>query len=264
MYALDLTHKLVISACAAMKVALMVLGILLLCGVAQAATIEDVKRYGASYLDDLPNFVCNYRETMYDGSYFLAPPLVIGSGLKLKKWHTGELRWNRSDTRWNRKVLTFKGKPTKKKLHQISNTLGNYGLGIAYSHWKWKKSTEQGEGGVQLEVFEVSSPVGVTLHRGLDKHRKRKKARSLPTTGIIWAEKDTGRIRKVVLKYSFEDQYRHDGWLQFEYAYVNIDGKSYLLPKVFTFETRRDIDVRLDRIEHYNYRRFQSKATIRP
>ena len=83
------------------KVVQMVLGMALLFGVAQAATIEEVKRYGASYLDDLPNFVCNYRETVYRiRSYFLGPSLGISDGsLKVKKWHTGELRWNRSDTR---------------------------------------------------------------------------------------------------------------------------------------------------------------------
>ena len=251
------------------KVAQMVLGVALLSGVAQAATIEEVKRYGASYLDDLPNFVCNYREPVYKiRSYFLGHALGISDGsLKVKKWHTGELRWNRSDTRWNRKVLTFKGKPTKKKLHQIAHTLGNYGVGVDYSDWEWKKrwGTEQGEDGVQLDVFKVSSAAGVVIHQGLDKHRNRKEPSAVPATGKIWAEEDTGRIRKVVLEYSSEgNRYMPDGWLKFEYAYLNIDGKSYLLPKAFTFETRRGLDGRLVRIEHYNYRRFQSKATIRP
>ena len=122
------------------KVVQIVLGMALLSGVAQAATIEEVKRYGASYLADLPNFLCNYRETVHKiRSYFLGPPLGISDGRNLKKWHTGELRWNRSDTRWNRKVLTFNGKPTKRKLHQVSGTLGNYGFGVDYSAWEWKK-----------------------------------------------------------------------------------------------------------------------------
>ena len=226
------------------KVAQMVLGVALLSGVAQAATIEDVKRHGESYLDDLPNFVCNYRETVYKiRYYFLGQALSLSDGsLKVKKWHTGELRWNRSDTRWNRKVLTFKGKPTKKKLHQIAHTLGNYGVGVDYSDWEWKKRrrTERGEDGVQWDVFEVNSAAGVVIHQGLNKHRNRKKPRSVPATGKIWAEEDTSRIRKVVLEYSSEgNRYMQDGRLKFEYAYVNIDGKSYLLPHTFTFENRR-------------------------
>ena len=60
------------------KVVQIVLGVALLSGVAQAATIEEVKRYGASYLADLPNFLCNYRETVHKiRSYFLAPPLAF-------------------------------------------------------------------------------------------------------------------------------------------------------------------------------------------
>ena len=252
-----------------MKFAQIFLGMMLLSGVAQATTIEDVKRYGASYLDDLPNFVCNYRETVFKiRYYFLGHDLGISDGsLKLKKWHTGELRWNRSDTRWNRKVLTFKGKPTKKMLHQISNSLGNYGFGVDYSDWEWKKtrSTEQGEDGVQLNVFEVSSEAGVGIHGGLNKRRNHKKLNVVPAKGKIWAEQDTGRIRKVVTEYSSEWRgFMQDGWLKYEYAYMNIDGKIYLLLKTFTSENRRGIDGQRIRIEHYNYRRFQSKTTIRP
>ena len=247
------------------KVAQMVLGVAL-CGVAQAATIEEVKRYGASYQADLPDFVCTYRETVHRIRYYFLDE-TFKSSVKLKKWHTGELRWNRSDTRWNRRVLTFKGKPTKKKLHQVSGTLGNYGVGVNYSDWEWKKTryTEQGEDGIHLEVFEVSSETGVGIHSGLNKHRNSKKLISVPATGKIWAEEDTGRIRKVVLQYSSEgNQYNENGWFKFEYAYVNIDGKSYLLLKSYTVDGRRGLFGRLVRIEHYNYRRFQSKATIRP
>ena len=241
------------------KVAQMVLGVAL-CGVAQAATIEEVKRYGASYQADLPNFVCTYRETVHRIRYFLED--TFKSSVKLKKWHTGELRWNRSDTRWNRRVLTVKGKPTKKKLHQVSGTLGNYGVGVNYSDWEWKKTryTEQGEDGIHLEVFEVSSETGLVLHRGLDKHRRRKKPIAVPVRGKIWAEEDTGRIRKVVKEHSSEGQ---SGRTKFEYTYVNIDGKSYLLLKSYTVDGRRGLDGEMVRIEHYNYRRFQSKATIR-
>ena len=231
-----------------------------------AATIEDVKRYGASYQADLPNFVCTYRETVHRIRYYFLDE-TFKSSVKLKKWHTGELRWNRSDTRWNRKVLTFKGKPTKKKLHQVSGTLGNYGFGVDYSAWEWKKTrgAEQGEDGVQLDVFEVSSAAGIVRHRGLDKHRNSKKPRSVPATGKIWAEQDTGRIRKVALECSSEGVGDiPEGWLNFEYAYFTIDGRSYLLPKEFTFANRYGMNLRLVRIEHDNYRRFQSKSTIRP
>ena len=224
------------------------------------------KRHGASYLDDLPNFVCTYRETVHRIRYYFLEE-TFKSSVKLKKWHTGELRWNRSDTRWNRKVLTFKGKPTKKKLHQISSTLGNYGVGVDYSDWEWKKTrdAEQGEDGVQWDVFEVSSETGVAIHSGLTKHRNTKKKIWVPATGKIWAEAKTGRIRKAVMECSSEGhRYIPDSWLTFEYAYVTIDGKSYLLPKTFTFESRSGLYGRLVRIEHYNYRRFQSKATIRP
>ena len=223
-----------------------------------AATIEEVKRYGASYQADLPNFVCTYRETVHRIRYYFLDE-TFKSSVKLKKWHTGELRWNRSDTRWNRRVLTFKGKPTKKKLHQISDTLGNYGVGVEFSDWEWKKTrdAEQGEDGVHLEVFEVSSETGIGIHSGLNKHRNSKKLISVPATGKIWAEADTGRIRKVVLEYSSEgNRYNQNGWMKYEYAYVNIDGKSYLLPKTFTFESRSGLYGRLVRIEHYNYRRF--------
>ena len=249
-----------------MKVALMVLGVALLCGVAQAATIEEVKRYGASYQADLPNFVCTYRETVHRIRYYFLEE-TFKSSVKLKKWHTGELRWNRSDTRWNRRVLTFKGKPTKKKLPQVSGTLGNYGVGVEFSDWEWKKTrdAEQGEDGVHLEVFEVSSETGLEVHGGLNKYRRRKKPIAVPVRGELWAEEDTGRIRKAVLEYSSKgNRYNQNGWMKYEYAYVNIDGKSYLLPKTFTFESRSGLYGRLVRIEHYNYRRFQSKATIRP
>ena len=240
----------------------MFLGVALLSGVAQAATIEEVKRYGASYQADLPNFVCTYRETVHRIRYYFLEE-TFKSSVKLKKWHTGQLRWNRSDTRWNRKVLTFKGKPTKKKLHQVSGTLGNYGVGVEFSGWQWKKTreVEQGEDGVHLEIFEVSSETGFVLHQGLDKHRRSKKPIAVPVRGKIWAEEDTGRIRKVVKEYSSE---KENGWTKFEYAYVTIGGKSYLLLKSYTSDGRRGLYGRLVNIEHYNYRRFQSKATILP
>ena len=225
-----------------------------------AATIEDVKRCASSYIDDLPNFICDYTEINYKRNY--SP----GGGWDRKKWHTGELRWNRSDTRWNRRVLTFKGKPTKKKLHQISGTLGNYGVGVDYSDWEWKKTrgAEQGEDGVQLDVFEVRSESGITLHRGLNKHRNLKKPKAAPATGKIWAEKDTGRIHKVILLYLARGvTYGPHSTMMFEYDYVNIDGKSYLLPKKFTFENWPEYGAtRLTTVEHYNFRRFQSKSTL--
>ena len=133
---------------------------------ARAATIEDVKQYGKTYLADLPNIVCNYteREFVWKGWSSFSSALkneLHDPDWKRKRWHTGELRWNRSDTRWNRKILTFNGKRTKKKLHKISNTLGNYGAGVDYSGWDWKKrkwhDKEYADDGSLLDVFEVQS-----------------------------------------------------------------------------------------------------------
>ena len=73
-------------------------------------------------------------------------------------------------------MLTFKGKlHHRKKLHQISDTLGNYGVGVEFSDWEWKKTrdAEQGEDGVHLEVFEVSlARTGLEVHGGLNKYRE--------------------------------------------------------------------------------------------
>ena len=104
---------------------------------------------------------------------------------------------------------------------------------------------------------------GVTVYRRLDKHRNLKRPQSVSAKGKIWAEADTGRIRKTVVEYSNDkDRSRPNSWLIFEYGYVDIDGKSYLLPKRFIFEYKSFDVGRLVTIDHYNYRRFQSKTTL--
>ena len=240
-----------------MKRLLLTSALLLVSLPARAASIEEVKRYGESYLGDLPNFLCYYDEINYKRNY------NVEGGWKRKKWHTGEIRYNRADTRWNRRVLTFKGKSTKKKLHKISSYLGNFGSGVDYSGWEIKKrkwSSRKAEDGTELEIFEVSSESGITLHRGLNKHRNLKKARSAPAWGEVWAEKDTGRIRKVILAYS-SDGSRYGsgvGKQTYEYAYFDLDGKSYLLPDKISNGGEYDLLV----VKHYGYRRFQAKSTI--
>ena len=246
---------------------------------ASAATIEEVKQYGKSYLEDLPNIVCTYTEYQYAWRGWGSFSSALNNELhdpdwKRKRWHTGELRWNRSDIRWNRKILTFKGKRTKKKLHKISHSLGNYGSGVDYSGWEWERKKwgdkEYADDGSELDIFEIWSDRGVTLHRGLDKHRNLKKPRPVPAKGKILAEKETGRIIKVVLEHPtdkedysrFNRRSRGDSWMIYEYGYVEIDGREYLLPKRFIFEYKNGSDGNMVVIDHYNYRRFKSKTTI--
>ena len=228
---------------------------------ADAATIKEVKEYGRTYLSDLPNFVCTYTESTYawKGSGWLSSAFstsVHDPSWKLKRWHTGELRYNRDDTRWNRRVLTFKGRPTKKKLHKVSQFLGNFGSGVTFDDsWKWTKRSytrEAASDGTELDTFEVRSNAGITVYKKLGKNRNLKKPRLVPAWGEVWAEKETGRIRKVTLKNSPESH------MTYEYAYFDIDGKSYLLPDKISIGG----EGYLLTVNHYNYRRFQSKTTI--
>ena len=244
-----------------MKIWVLTATLLLFCLPTRAATIEQVKEYGRTYLSDLPNFVCTYTESTYarKGSGWLSSAFSTSAhdpSWKRKRWHTGELRYNRADTRWNRRVLTFKGRPTKKKLHKVSQFLGNFGSGATFDDsWKWTKrsySRETASDGTELEVFEVRSNAGITLYKKLGKNRNLKKPRLVPAWGEVWAEKETGRIRKATLKHS------SDRYMTYEYSYFNLDGKSYLLPDNISSGG----EYHLLTVKHYGYRRFQAKSTI--
>ena len=196
----------------------------------KAATVEDILEYAASYVQDLPNFVCVYSEWIYRRS----SPYDKWS---LKKWHEAEARFVEGRTFFNTRVLTFNGKPSKKKLHKVSAHGPTFGSDISSL-----LNTQQGHEIVPtgrregpLEIFSFTSRSGVQFVDGLKADgTARDPSPALPTSGEIWVEDQTGKIRKIVekttLPYQVGNYIPSKGMTITEYGYVDIEGQPYLLP----------------------------------
>ncbi len=229
---------------------------------ARAATVEDILEHAATHHEDLPNFVCTYSEHQYvrNGAY---------GDWKLKRWYEAEARVVDGITKC--KVLTFKGKPSRKKLYQVARTFWLFG-GHFSQFLDPRQNYRIGKGtriaGTPLQVFDMVSDAGMGLYRGITKRGELKHQKRVPTRGKLWVESDTGRIVKSSESWTILGDGVHppgEGNFIAEYGYFDIGGKSYSLPAKNTFTDLPYSDQYRDTLvvlEYRDYRRFRANSTL--
>ena len=229
---------------------------------ARAATVEDILEHAATHHEDLPNFVCIYSEHQYvrNGAY---------GDWKLKRWYEAEARVVDEITKC--KVLTFKGKPSRKKLYQVARTFWLFG-GHFSQFLDPRQNYRIGKGtriaGTPLQVFDMVSDAGISLLQGMTQQGTFKHEKAFPTQGKLWVESNTGRIVKSSESWTvLGDGIYVPGErnLTAEYGYFDIGGKSYSLPAKNTFITLPYSDQYRDTLvvlEYRDYRRFSANSTL--
>ncbi len=220
---------------------------------APAATVEDVQSYAESYTSDLPNFVCGYTDTFH---LRLHPDF----DWELDKWHTGEITFD--GRRARRKVLTFKGKPTRKRIYQIAGYTGTFGhvlLGYKKDgYWDCHKTGSDEDG---LDSFACRSDRAMGLGGKINADEVLVEFSPAAGTSVVHAESDTGKVRKLIEK--IPDPKLGGAYnLSSHYGYVTVAGKNWLLPTL----SRNYYDGRgseyLHEVKYHDCKRFSSISKI--
>ena len=230
---------------------------------AQAGDLARLRRWIASYLKDLPNFVCDYEE--------IRSELFMGDWVRMDS-NEGQVRY--IDGKSDYLVETESGIPTNKRIWEVTS-----GSPDSFASMRGFLEPSQnyqfaptGEG-----QFSFQSDVGIQLVRGFTKDGRPKGGKSYPSWGTLWADGPSHAIRsfieyiKVPKRGTFASFFTsgflpgEHSWLR-EFGTVKIGEKSYWLPKreelIFNPSDRNHDPERV--VQTYdNCRRFQVGSSIR-
>ena len=201
---------------------------LLMASAVQAQTSMGLRDWIVSYVEDLPNFVCDYEETRSD--------LFMGDWIEMDS-NEGQVRY--IDGKSDFLVERESGIPTNKRIWEV--TSGSIDSFASLSWFLLPSSNYRltPNGG---DSFSFQSDAGIRLIRGFTKHGIPKGAKSYPTWGTVRVQKSSHAIRSFIehievpkrgLFASFFVSGFLPGkhsWLH-EFGSVNIGEKPYWLPK---------------------------------
>ena len=221
---------------------------------------RELREWIAAYLEDLPNFICDYTEAQYGRGSF-------GWKEQEKHKHQGEVRY--LDGKADYRVVSENGLPVGKTIWEVTTTGPHsfHALSGFVNPSANYRFTPQGEG-----EFSFQSDAGGGLVRGWTKDGRRiPPYRSYPSWGTLWVQEPPHRVRGVMEYFTVPDK----GWLVsaftrgftpgeyswfHEYGPVNIGEKSYWLMKQVEFK-RPSPNGRTVQT-YYNCRRFQAESSI--
>ena len=218
---------------------------------------RELREWITAYLEDLPNFICDYTEIQYGRGSF-------GWKEQEKHKHQGEVRY--IDGQVDYRVVSEDGLPVEKTIWEVTtasptsfNFLGGF-LRPAANY----RFTRRGEGEISFQ-----SDAGKGLVRGWTKDgRIVPPRRSYPTWGTLWVREPQHRVRGVMEYFTVPE----GRWLRAskfppgeyssfrEYGPVNIGEKPYWLMKQIEFNLPSNDERTVQ--TYYNCRRFQAKSSI--
>ena len=197
---------------------------------AQAEDLVRLRRSVMAYLEDLPNFICDYTEHKY------ALDRASGLSWELTDTNLGEVRY--IDGRSDYRVVSENGSPTGKTIWEVSAMPNSFGtLGKFFSPSLNYKFTSEGNG-----EFSFQSDAGITLVREFTRDGGHKGAKSYPTRGTVWVQEPDHAVRgymeyfevpkKGWLARALTSEFRpgEHSWFH-EFGSINIGEKPYWLVK---------------------------------
>ena len=188
---------------------------------AKEQTIRELKEWMASYLEDLPNFICEYSEVEYKQR-------KPGAPWELEKRYKGEVRF--IDGKDEHRVILLNGKPSRKPIWELTGSIDSFAtFRFMLNPINNFQFTPNGQGQVSFR-----STWGKTLHKGFTKDGTSTGWKSFPSWGTIWKQEHTHAILKIQEHATLHGErwflpYEYKSIM--EYGYFPIDGKRYLLPK---------------------------------
>ena len=224
---------------------------------------ETMREWIVSYLDELPNFVCDYKEStseMFRGSWVLMD--------------TNEGQVRHVDGKSDFLVATEDGSPTNKRIWEVSRgSLESFASisGVLSPSTNYR-FTPNGEG-----VFAFQSDAGIHLVSGYTKDGRKKGVKHYPTWGTVRVEKSSHAIREFIEYMTVPERGRlaslfvsgfvpgEHSWLR-EFGYVDVGENSHWLPKreeLTVIYSDQKHDPRRVVQTYDNCRRFEVDSTIR-
>ena len=204
------------------------------------------------YVDDLPNFVCDYTEQQWKNR--------LWGGLKLSTRHEGEIRFVNGNDDY--RVLSVNGRPSKKNFWELNTWT---------QHFAALRFIPRSSCNYRFEAagpgrFSFQSDFGQSIVKGYTRGGASFGDKSYPTWGTVWVDASHAIVK-------FEEHTKiPEGDSEFdpanyvsltEYGLFDISGRSYWLPK--RAEYNSDYGRKHYRaVRNYkNYRRFQVDSAIR-
>ena len=223
---------------------------------------ETMREWIVSYLDELPNFVCDYKESTSE--------MFRGNWIRMDS-NEGQVR--HVDGKSDFLVATESGIPTNKKIWEVSSGSPDSFASISafLSPSTNYRFTPNGEG-----VFTFQSDAGVYLVTGYTKDGRPKGVKDYPTWGTVRVDKSSHAILEFVEYFRVPERGMlaslfvsgfvpgEHSWLR-EFGYVDVGEQSYWLPKreeLTVIYSDPNHDPRRVVQTYDNCRRFEVDSTI--
>ena len=227
-------------------------------------TPRALRQWIASYVEDLPNFVCDYTEKEYGPGRW--------NYWSLKKEHSGKVRFIDGTDEYQ--VLSVDGQPAEVPIWKVSlwhNPFASiqYKLSpVANYRFTPKKKGK----------FTFLSDWGIGFFKGYteDGEPNPETQRSYPTWGTLWVERSSHEVVKIEehVRVPRGHPFAHGEHVQVtEYALTSIEGTPYRLPTRFKHEKKESYATPLglmDTKAHYrivqtydNCKRYGADSLIR-
>ena len=227
-------------------------------------TTRELKEWIASYLKDLPNFICEYSEVRYQWRKPGALEWLWNGNSKTEKRHKGEVRF--IDGKDEYRVISLNGKPSKKSIWEVTGFIGSFAqFRFMLDPKNNFRFTPNGQG----DQVSFKADAGRSLHKGYTKDGISTGWKAYPTWGTLWTEEGTHAILKIQDHAAFpgnEFSLPFDFTSVTEYGYFPIGGKRYLLPKredsTGIATTKRGYSYQITRT-YENCRRFGADTVIK-
>ena len=224
---------------------------------------ETMREWITTYLEELPNFVCDYKE--------IRSEMFRGNWVRMDS-NEGQVR--HVDGKSDFLVETESGILTNKLIWEVTSGSPDSFSSISgfLSTLQNYRFTPKGGGS-----FAFQSDAGVHLFSGYTKDGHPKDAKSYPTWGTVRVDKSSHAIREVIeylrvpergmLAGLFTSGFRagEHFWVR-EFGYVDVGEKSYWLPKreeITSIYSDRKHDPQRVVQTYENCRRFEVDSTIR-
>ncbi len=186
---------------------------------AQAQTSMELREWIAGYLEDLPNFVCDYTEKTYGAGRW--------NYWSLKKEHSGKVRF--IDGHDEYQVLSVDGQPAETPIWKVSN------LHDPFAEIRYLLSPELNYRFTPREKgrFSFRSDWGMGFSKGFTEDGELKHITSYPTWGTIWVDFPSHAVQKIEehVKIRKGQPFSHGERVTVtEFALTSIEGNPYRLP----------------------------------
>ena len=224
---------------------------------------ETMREWIGSYLEELPNFVCDYKESRSE---------MFREGWVLMDTNEGQVR--HVDGKSDFLVEIESGIPTNKQIWEVTSaSLESFSsfFGVLSPSTNYR-FTPNGEG-----LFTFQSDAGIHLFNGFTRDGVKRGVKNYPTWGTVQLEKSSHAIREFIeylrvpergmLAGLFTSGFRagEHSWLR-EFGYVDVGEKSYWLPKreeIKSIYSDPKHDPQRVVQTYDNCRRFEVDSTIR-